>query len=44
MITKKHKVIHTYNVVKMIDYISDDLGLSEEDKNFALSYIDNQIK
>ena len=31
----KHKVIHTYNVVKMAEYISKDLGLSEEDKTLA---------
>lgn len=31
----KHKVIHTYHVIKMAEYISDNLGLSEEDKNLA---------
>lgn len=31
----KNKVIHTYNVIKMVEYISDSLGLSEEDKNLA---------
>ncbi len=31
----KHKVIHTYNVVKMAEYISNDLNLSEEDRNLA---------
>ena len=31
----KHKVIHTYNVVKMAEYISKDLNLSEEDKTLA---------
>ena len=31
----KHKVIHTYHVIKMAEYISDNLGLGEEDKNLA---------
>lgn len=31
----KHKVIHTYNVVKMAEYISKDLNLSEEDRTLA---------
>jgi len=31
----KHKVIHTYNVVKMAEYISKDLDLSEEDRTLA---------
>lgn len=31
----KHKVIHTYHVIKMAEYISDNLGLSEVDKNLA---------
>lgn len=31
----KHKVIHTYNVVKMAEYISKDLGLNEEDRTLA---------
>lgn len=31
----KHKVIHTYNVVKMAKYISDNLNLKEEDKELA---------
>lgn len=31
----KHKVIHTYHVVKMAEYISKDLNLGEEDKTIA---------
>ena len=31
----KHKVIHTYNVVKMAEYISKDLDLSEEDRTLS---------
>lgn len=31
----KHKVIHTYHVVKMAEYISKDLNLDEEDKTIA---------